>query len=266
MSGRVGTRLSLSGGTIAGMRITTQGTSAAVLHRHAPAYADRFGERIGERWPSAPPPSDQPIIVNRSGPVIAARQASVIALGSLADRHVIDAQRLVTAYDVDGLAWWVAAESVWEDAANVPQPEHIRPIGLATTQSRAGTLMAGLSDRLGWEATQALASGMQLPVADVDYQLAQDAVVLDGRLEHDVPTVVVTAPGVMRWGAGASWESALHRALYGSDGSLDDEAELIVVAKVLHEQGLDIGEVEVSTALLRKAGIVRSSVQLLSHS
>ena len=86
---------------------------------------------------------------------------------------------------------------------------------------------------------------------------------LDGRLGHDVPTVVVLGDDFVRWGAAATWSTAVHRALYGDDGSIAVERELADMATVLRRGGLDVVGVDLGTDLLRRAGVVRRSVQLV---
>jgi hypothetical protein len=87
--------------------------------------------------------------------------------------------------------------------------------------------------------------------------------VLDGRLGHDVPTVVVLGDDFVRWGAAATWSTALHRALYGDDGSIAVEGELADMATALRRGGLDVVGVDLGTDVLRRAGVVRCSVQLV---
>lgn len=216
----------------------------------------------------AAPPADAPTLVMRSDHVVALRHRPVVALGALLERSTIEAERLVTADDVDGQAWWIPADVVWCDADHVERPQHPRPIGLATAPTWARALGAGLSDRLGWEAVLAFERGENLAPIETepaDEAIADRLLVLDGRLGHDVPTVVVLGDDFVRWGAAASWSTAVHRALYGDDGSIAVEHELADITTALRRDGLDVVGVDLGTALLRRAGVIRCSVQLVSR-
>jgi hypothetical protein len=211
------------------------------------------------------PMADAPALVVRSTHVVALRHRPVIALGTLLERDPIEGERLVTAHDVSGRACWIPAEAVWSDADHAERPQHPRPVGLATALSAERALAAGLSDRLGWEAALHFERGACLPLVDTatDASSSDDRlVVLDGRLGHDVPTVVVLGDDLVRWGAAATWSSAVHRALYGDDGSIPVEDELGEVVDVLRRGRLDVVGVDLGTSLLRRAHVVRWSVQL----
>ena len=105
-------------------------------------------------------------------------------------------------------------------------PEQPRPIGLAVAATREAALVKGLSDRLGWEAVLEFEQRGDLPVATAAGQAVPNAIVLDGRLDHDVPTVVVLGADTMRWGAAATWPGAIRRALFGEDPHADPVDEL----------------------------------------
>jgi hypothetical protein len=228
---------------------------------------DRDDTTIAEA--ASAPSTDAPSLVVSSTQVVALRHRPVVALGTLLDRSTVQGARLVTAHDVDGRACWIPAEAVWSDADDAERPQHPRPVGLATARTPERAFAAGLSDRLGWEAVLAFEHGGQLPLietAPADSPLDGDRlVVLDGRLGHEVPTVVVLGDDLIRWGAAATWSSAVHRALYGDDGSLAVEDELADVIRLLDEGGLDVVGVDLGTALLRRASVVRQSVQLIPH-
>jgi hypothetical protein len=220
--------------------------------------------------PEAPgaPATDAPALVVRTTHVVALRHRPVVALGSLSDRATLEGERLVAAHDAAGQACWVPAEAVWSDADHAERPQHPRPVGLATALTPERALAAGLSDRLGWEAILHFERGGYLPVLDTAPigDRASDAdrlVVLDGRLGHDVPTVVVLGADLVRWGAAATWATAVHRAWYGDDGSLAVEEELTDVVDTLREARLDVVGVDLGTSLLRRANVVRWSVQLV---
>jgi hypothetical protein len=195
--------------------------------------------------------------------VVALRQRQAIALGALAERGVLAGDRLVTALDANGHSWWIPAEAVWSDADRSGHPEHPRPIGLATAPTREAALVKGVSDRLGWEAVLEFERGGDLPEADaVTESVGAAAIVLDGRLDHDVPTVVVLGADTMRWGAGSTWNGAIRRALYGEDPMADPVTELDGICKLLAADGLAIAGVDLGTPQLRATGIVRCSAQI----
>ncbi len=122
-------------------------------------------------------------------------------------------------------------------------------------------IVAGLSDRLGWEAVLEFERGAEL--ANAPHAAAERLVVLDGRLGHDVPTVVTLGDGIVRWGAGATWANALERALFGHDAGRPDDAELEVLSSTLRRDGLAVVTVDLGTPVLERAGIFRTSVQLM---
>jgi len=224
--------------------------------RHAP---------LSDLWSSPPRPTSRPTTVVRRGPVVALRQRPTVALGSLADRSVVTGDRLVTAHDEAGQAWWIPAVAVWSDAESPSHPERPRPIGLATAPSRDWALSAGLSDRLGWEAVLEFERGRDLPRAAALADFTDENVmILDGRLDHDVPTVIVLGREMVRWGAGATWYGAMRRAMYGDDGSLDMSHELPELCDMLARSGLGVAAVDLDSPLLRRAGIARCSVQVVT--
>lgn len=217
--------------------------------------------QVGDGW--APPLSSaRPTTVVPSAAVVALRQRRVVQAGSLGDLAVVAGDRLVTARDAFGQAWWIPAEAVWSDADAQGSPERPRPIGLATATGRDAALLAGLSDRLGWEAVVELERGHELAAAP---ECARGASVLDGRLGHDVPTVVVVSPESVRWGAGATWAAAIRRACFGQ-GSVTSGAaatELRELEELLGRSGVTVAGVDLDTPVLRRAGIARCSVQLM---
>ena len=201
----------------------------------------------------------------RSGSVVALREREAIALGALRQRTPVSGDRLVCGFGIDGQTWWIPADAVWADADAVGRPEHPRPAGLATATTPDRALLVGLSDRLGWEAVLHLERGGDLPpVLQLDVPVPEQVVVLDGRLGHDLPTVVVLGPGLARWAAGTTWDSAVRRALYGDDGTRDADVELEALASSLVNQYLGVVAVELDTPVLRRAGIVRYSVQIVA--
>ena len=214
------------------------------------------------------PRADGPTLVVRTNHVAALRHRPVVALGALLDRTPIEGERLVTAHDVTGRAYWIPADAVWSDADDAERPQHPRPVGLATALTSPRALGVGLSDRLGWEAVLAFERGDHLPAVETEptQESTDRLVVLDGRLGHDVPTVVVLGDDFVRWGAAATWSTAVHRALYGDDGSIAVERELADVTTALRRARLEVVGVDLGTALLRRAGVARCSVQLVPQS
>ena len=215
--------------------------------------------------PIAAPPSGRPATLLGRGSVVALRQRQAIALGSLADRTVVTSERLVSARDEAGHSWWIPAGAVWSDADAHGDPEHPRPIGLAIAATSEAALVKGLSDRLGWEAVLEFERGGDLPVLTVkNPSPVINAVVLDGRLNHDVPTVVLLGADTVRWGAGSTWDGAVRRALYGDDQVGDPGNELGALGDLLAGDSLAVVGVDLGTPRLRAAGVARSSVQIVA--
>ena len=208
--------------------------------------------------------SEQPILAVGDGAVIALRHRRVVELGALGVRGELDGDRLVSARDLSNSPWWIPASSVWSDVESDGRPEHPRSVGMATDRNYARAVLTGVSDRLGWEALQAYEHGEVLVPLDVADPSTQ-AVVYDGRLGHDVPTVLVIGERFIRWGAGATVASAYRRAMFGDRGTIDAERELADIALVLASARIDIGVVDLGTALMRRVGIARVSVQLLAR-
>jgi hypothetical protein len=195
--------------------------------------------------------------------VVALRRRRVIALGALSARAELDSARLVSAHDLAERPWLIPAAAVWSDAAGDGRPEHPWHVGLATDTSWHRAVLTGLSDRLGWEAKRALERG-QLLGRLVDLEEGVGGTVWDGRLGHEVPTVVITSKNVERWGAGVTAASAYRRALYGDQGTTDAARQLADIELVLAASGIDVGVVDLATPLMARAGVARVSVQLLA--
>lgn len=219
---------------------------------------------VGELRANSPIPSARPTTVLEGGAVVPMRRSGAIALGSLGERDVVVGERLVSANDRDGRPSWIAAAAVWSDAEDQRHPQRPRPIGLVTANGRSRALVNGLSDRLGWEALLAFERGCELPPVDELADVVSDRlIVLDGRLGHDVPTVVVLGPDTVRWGAATTWEGAFGRALYGDDWGVESDAELTALSATLAGSQLAVVAVDLGTPLLERASIVRCSVQLV---
>jgi hypothetical protein len=223
--------------------------------------------RTASRWDSSattPAPTSGPTLVPAGGSVIALRRRDVMALGALAGRGVVEGSNLVIASDAEERSWWIAADAVWSDGDHSLQPQHPRPIGLSMAATVQRALVAGLSDRLGWEAVLELEHGRDLPVLDCELHVGRERLTaFDGRLDHGVPTIVLVGEDTVRWGAGSTWDAAMRRATYGDDPSLADTGELEALTEQLADQGLHLASVDLGTPLLRSAGIVRRSVQIL---
>jgi hypothetical protein len=236
------------------------------LNTLAPTPIRHRGAALGGR--SGPPaPTELPVLVSFDGAVIPIRRRAAITLGGLARRQTTSGRQLVTAHDINGASWWIPADAVWTDVEQAGpsadrEPDVPQPIGLATAESADQAVLAGLSDRLGWEAADAFEGGAHLPIMDIAVG-REDVVVLDGRLGHGVPTVVILGERILRWAAGATWQLAVHRALYQTRGDGAD-VELKRLAATLDESDLLIASVDLGTALLRRSGVFRRSVQLVA--
>jgi hypothetical protein len=198
------------------------------------------------------------------GHVVALRQRHVVSLGSLRERTLLDGELLVTATDAAHHCWWIPAEAVWSDAAASGRPEHPRPIGLATATTRDAALVKGLSDRLGWEAVLEFERGRDLPPIDISSATTGEGIGLDGRLGHDIPTVIVLGANTIRWGAASTWDGAVRRALYGDDHDVAPATELALLTELLVKADLDVAAVDLGSPRLAAAGVVRCSAQLLA--
>jgi hypothetical protein len=219
----------------------------------------------GERQSVSPGRRPATLLRRRAGGhVVALRQRDVVSLGSLRERTLLDGELLVTATDAAHHCWWIPAEAVWSDAATNGCPEHPRPIGLAMATTRDAALVKGLSDRLGWEAVLEFERGRDLPPIDISLATAGEGIGLDGRLGHDIPTVVVLGANTIRWGAASTWDGAVRRALYGDDHDVDPATELVLLAELLVKAGLEVATVDLGSPRLAAAGVVRCSAQLLA--
>ncbi len=217
-------------------------------------------------WTEPPRPSATPTLRIGRGSVVALRYRPVITTGELIERTMMDSDQLVAGRDAAERPCWIPARAVWSDADGNADPQHPRPVGLATARTREGALLTGISDRLGWEALKAWELDRELPVlAGLVNSDADDLEVLDGRLDHGVPTVLIVGQETARWGAGATWANAVHRALFGDDGRIGDADEVDVVVGRLDRAGLGVVTVDLATPLIRKAGVVRYSVQLVAN-
>ena len=198
-----------------------------------------------------------------SGVLSSERRCTAITLGGLAERAGIDDDRRTTARDLDGGTWSIPASAVWPTSVSSSRSTTPQPVGAATALRRERAILQGLSDRLGREGVLARAAGVDLPT--VQGLSSGDVVVLDGRVGHHVPTVVMIGEHVLRWGAGSTWKRAVDRALYATS-TPDNNAsrsELRAVAAELATVGLTVGVVDVGTELLQASGVFRCSVQLL---
>jgi hypothetical protein len=213
--------------------------------------------------PAARPARDFPGTpgVQRRGQVVPLHHRPAIALGGLCDRVQIDGQRQVAAIDARRASCFVDAAGVWTDGEQA-RPAQLSPIGLASSTSWDSAVITGISDRVGWEAAKAWEDGLDLPAAPfLDHQANSRLVLLDGRLGHQLPTVVAVSETSVRWGAGATWDAAAGRALYGT-GWPTDTSELALIECILAGAHLGIAAVNVGSALLTVNNLSRISVQL----
>jgi hypothetical protein len=212
-----------------------------------------------------PGPAHQPRLRTGGGTVIALRQGRVIGPGRLHDRALLNGTRLVGADDPDGTSWWIPALAAWSDGESTDFPEHPRRIGLTTGADHATAIVQGLSDRLGWEAVAHLDEGRTLPELPIGTDLdPEHFALLDGRLGHDIPTVVVVGTEITCWGAATTWERALQRAIYGAGAVGAAPGELATLVAALADAELHPVTVDLGSPRLRAHGIVRCSVQLLA--
>lgn len=234
------------------------------LISEAPAVRRPVTQKL-RTGPGRARPSEQPILAVGDGAVVALRYRRVLEPGALGVRGELGGDRLVSARDLSNRPWWIPAAAIWSDADGGTPPEHPRYVGLATDDDYARAVLTGLSERLGWEALQAHHRGEELPVLDVGDPDSQ-VVVFDGRLGHQVPTVLVLGERFTRSGAGSTVQSAYRRAMFGDCGTADAARELADMALVLDSARIGVGVVDLGTALMRHAGISRVSVQLLAPS
>jgi hypothetical protein len=232
--------------------MSTSVIAAAPRHLVAPSVVD-----APPRRPSGP------MLIGPSSAVVALRRADVVPLGRSVTPRSLPEGRLVAARDSEGTSWWIPADAVWADAATNMQPERLRPCGLATGASTAQAMVLGISDRLGRDAVNRLDAGDDLPVLD-NPDGWKSAVVLDGRLGSDIPTVVVVSENGVRWGAGTTWQLAFTRALFGKSPAEHSAAELAELQQRLATDGLFVVGVDIGSDLLTRAGITRLSVQVVT--
>jgi hypothetical protein len=237
---------------------TMSASPRATNVRPTPDHAPSPGRRHGL--------PELPALVDGAGAVTVLRRRPAVPLGALGTGISITGRRLVGARDLHDAPWWVPASTVWSDAEDHERPERPWHVGLANDRSWSRAVLTGLSNRLGWEAAMAVERGDRLPtLAGVDPSGA--ATVHDGRLGHDVPTVHITSPNVSRGGAGTTVEAAYRRALFGDQGTPEPEVarELADVQLLLQDAGLHVAVVDLGTAMLRRAGVFRVSVQLMTR-
>ena len=220
----------------------------------------------GDSCPRQRRSPELPALIDGSGIAAVLRRRTAVPVGGLGSGEVSAGRRLVRARDVHDLPWWIPAGVVWADAEESARPEHPWSVGLATDRSWSRAVLTGLSDRLAWEARLAHGRGEQLAAAH-GLVASGGAVVFDGRIGHDVPTVHIVSDHVERGAAGATMEGAYRRALFGDHGVTDEDVarELADIQLVLSDAGVDVAVVDVGTELLRTAGVARVSVQLMSR-
>jgi hypothetical protein len=235
-----------------GMSVSTGATNVQSTSYHAGTY--ERPQRLTEL----------PDFIDGARNAAVLRRRAAVPVGALGSADVVTGRRLVRARDAHDASWWIPASLVWSDADDVERPEHPWFVGLATDLSWSRAVLSGLSHRLAWEARLAHEAGAVLPLA-TGIPTCGTATVFDARVGHDVPTVHIVSDNVVRGAAGSTIDAAYRRALYGDRASTDVEIdrELADVQLVLADAGLDVAVVDVGTALLRKGGVSRVSVQLL---
>ena len=241
--------------------------SVSVLYDLHVGSPDRLRRDITASPDRATRPSG-PAIIEPAGTIAAMRRRVCVSPGGLAGRSPSGGTRLVSAADRVGHTWWIPASTVWSDWETSAAPQHPRPVGLATALTGEQALVAALSDRLGWEAMKAFECGADLPTIDDAAETVDTSriIVLDGRLGHNVPTVLLLGRNLLRWGAGVTWADAVKRALYGHGHGADHESDAQALEQRLAGAGLSPLVVDVGSALLAHGGLVRWSVQLATTS
>jgi hypothetical protein len=210
--------------------------------------------------------TEQPALLDGAGSVTVLRRRSTVSVGTLGSGALFSGRRLVGALDLDDSPWWIPATAVWSDAEEHERPEHPWHVGMAHDRSWSRAVLTGLSARLGHEARLAHERGDALAQVH-GVGPTGPATVYDGRLGHDVPTVHIVSDNVIRSGAGVTMESAYRRALFGDQGmpEADVARELADLQLVLADAGLHVAVVDLGTAMLRKAGFARVSVQIMGR-
>lgn len=166
----------------------------------------------------------------------------------------------------DGLDRRVGSSSDSATSSSADRPTArgaAQPFGTATAERPGEAILQGLSDRLGWEAVVAWQAGAAL--SNLECANVGTAQVLDGRLGHEVPTVVVVGAHTVRWGAGSTWQRAIDRAVESTPtpSAERERSELSDVTAALAEGGFGLGVVDVTSTALHAAGLFRCCVELL---
>jgi len=210
--------------------------------------------------------TELPALLDGAGAVAALRRRPTVPVGAMGSSDLTAGRRLVGARDVHDAPWWIPACAVWSDAEQSDRPERPVHVGLATDRSWSRAVLTGLSDRLAWEAKLAHGRGDTMAVV-TGIGPAGPAVVLDGRVGHDVPTAHIVSDKIMRGAAGSTMESAYRRALFGDGGSSESDIarELADMHLVLADAGVHVAVVDMGTQLLRAAGVSRVSIQLMGR-
>ena len=217
-------------------------------------------------WTEPPRPSATPTLRVGRGSVVALRHRAVLVVGDLLERTAVESDRLVAARDADDRPCWIAADAVWSDADDSTDPQHPRPIGLATARTREGALLTGISDRLGWEALQAWERGPRPPGDRGGAGQRGRRPARAGRSPRPPgPDDRDPRPGHSPLGGGGvvgqcrppgvvRRRRAHRRCRRGGH-----------VVELLDHAGLGAVSVDLATPLISKAGVVRYSVQLVAN-
>ena len=159
---------------------------------------------------------------------VALRRRPAIALGALVERAMLTGDRLVSAHDVAGHSWWIPADGRVV-RCGLPRRLPSIPDRSAWQRPRPGTPPWSRASATGSGGKPCSSSNGAATSRRRRHSMARrsvNAIVLDGRLGHDVPTVVVLGADTMRWGAGRRGTAAWRRALYGDDPAADPSSEL----------------------------------------
>ena len=169
---------------------------------------------------------------------------------------------MVAARDLDGESVVAAGEP---PCGWMPRPAgpitHVRP-AWPRANDRVAAITAGLSDRLGWEAVLEFDRGRELGRRPADRRLER-LVVLDGRVGHEVPTVVTLGDDIVRWGAGATWSQALERAVFGHDAVGRERRRALAAGGGSAPPRAGGRHRRPGDARAARAGVFRTSVQLM---
>ena len=148
----------------------------------------------------------------------------------------IDGERLVTADDLTGRAYWIPADAVWSDADHAERPQHPRPVGLATAR-HAGAGVRSRAQRPARLGGRPRLRAGRSPAAGRDGAGAGRRRRPPGRARRPAgarrPDRGRARRRLRPLGGGGDLVDRVHRALYGDDGSIAVERELAEITTAL---------------------------------